>query len=102
LAAHWYQWDGEDLTLAVYVQPRASRDSIEGTHGERLKIRLMAPPVEGRANEHLLRFLASVFGVPRRQVTLLAGTNGRNKRIRIERPSRLPDGLLVAPPAAGH
>ncbi len=97
MSAPWYQWDGEDLLLAVHIQPGASRDRIEGTHGERLKIRITAPPFEGRANEHLLRFLAGQFGVPRRQVVLLAGDTGRAKRIRIERPVRLPAGLAVRP-----
>jgi len=97
LSAHWYQWDGEDLLLAVHVQPKASRDRIDGTHGERLKVRITAPPVDGRANEHLLKFLACEFGVPRRQVVLVSGETGRSKRIRIERPARLPAGLVVAP-----
>jgi uncharacterized protein (TIGR00251 family) len=102
LAAPWYQWDGADLLLSVHIQPKASRDSIGGIYGERLKIRITAPPVEGRANEHLLKYLAGTFGVPRRQVTLLAGEAGRSKRIRIERPTRLPADLAVAPPGSGH
>jgi uncharacterized protein (TIGR00251 family) len=93
LAAPWYQWDGEDLLLAVHVQPRASADSLEGTHGERLKIRLTAPPVDGKANSHLIRFLARHFGVPRRQVQLLSGESSRAKRIRIQRPRQLPAGI---------
>jgi uncharacterized protein (TIGR00251 family) len=97
LSAPWYQWDGEDLLLAVHVQPKASRDRIDGIHGDRLKVRITAPPVDGRANEHLLRFLAGEFGVPRRRVVLLAGDSGRAKRIRIERPARLPDGLTAPP-----
>lgn len=95
MAASWYQWDGEDLLLSVHVQPKASRDRIDGTYGERLKIRITAPPVDGRANEHLLRFLAGEFGVPRRQAVLLTGDTGRAKRIRIERPARLPAGLIA-------
>lgn len=94
MAAPWYQWDGEDLLLAVHVQPRASADSLEGTHGERLKIRLTAPPVDGKANSHLIRFLARQFGVPRRQVQLLSGESSRAKRIRIQRPRQLPAGIL--------
>lgn len=94
MAAPWFQWDGEDLLLAVYIQPRASADSLDGTHGERLKIRLTAPPVDGKANSHLVRFLARHFGVPRRQVQLLSGESSRAKRIRIQRPRQLPAGLL--------
>lgn len=102
MTAPWYRWDGADLLLDVHIQPKASRDSITGGHGDRLKIRITAPPVEGRANEHLLKYLANEFAVPRRQVLLLAGAGGRSKRVRIERPARLPDGLDIAPPGDGH
>jgi uncharacterized protein (TIGR00251 family) len=97
LAASWYQWDGEDLLLALYIQPKSSRDCFDGIHGEHLKVRITAPPVDGRANEHLLKFLAVEFGVPRRQVELVAGDRGRIKRIRIESPTRLPAGLNITP-----
>ena len=60
----WYRWDGEDLLLAVHLQPKASKDEFAGLHGDRLKIRLTAPPVEGKANAHLMAFLAKAFGVP--------------------------------------
>ena len=63
--------------LAVHVQPRAHRDEIVGTHGDRLKIRIAAPPVEGRANQHLIGFLAEVFDVPASNVELLGGSSGR-------------------------
>jgi len=90
LAAPWYQWDGEDLLLAVHIQPGASTDSLDGTHGDRLKIRLTAPPVDGKANSHLIRLLAKHFGVPCRQVQLLAGECSRAKRVRIQRPRQIP------------
>jgi uncharacterized protein (TIGR00251 family) len=93
LAAPWCQWDGEDLLLAVHIQPRASTDSLGGTHGDRLKIRLTAPPVDGKANSHLIRFLAKHFGVPCRQVLLLSGENSRAKRVRIQCPRKLPAGI---------
>jgi hypothetical protein len=91
-----FHWDGEDLVLNVYIQPKASRDSLDGTHGERLKIRLTAPPVEGKANSHLIRFLAKHFGVPCRQVQLLSGERSRAKRVRIQRPRQIPAGIIPA------
>lgn len=93
MSAPWYQWDGEDLLLAIHIQPRASTDSLDGAHGERLKIRLTAPPVDGKANSQLIRFLAGHFGVPRRQVRLLSGESSRAKRVRIQRPRQLPAGI---------
>lgn len=86
----WYSWDGTALILHLRVQPRASRDEFAGVHGQQLKIRLTAPPVDGKANRTLLKFLAKSCGVPTAQVTLLSGESGRNKRVRIENPRILP------------
>jgi uncharacterized protein (TIGR00251 family) len=88
--------DGADLILRVQVQPRASRNEFAGLHGDRLKIRLTAPPVEGAANAALIAFLAEAFGVAKRQVTLLAGDTGRAKTLRIAGPARLPAELPEA------
>jgi uncharacterized protein (TIGR00251 family) len=72
------------LILDLYVQPGAKRSEFAGRHGDRLKVRLAAPPVEGRANEALVAFLAAHFGVPRRCVTIAAGHKSRRKRVNIE------------------
>lgn len=70
-------------TLSVRVVPRSSREGIAGCEGGVVRIRLNAPPVEGRANEALLKFLAGALGVPRTQVSLVTGETGRNKIVRI-------------------
>ncbi|WP_349617266.1 DUF167 family protein [Azotobacter salinestris] len=95
----WYRWDGEDLILACHLQPKASKDEFAGLHGDRLKIRLTAPPVEGKANAHLLAFLAAAFGVPKSQVSLESGELNRQKRVRIRQPRQLPalPGLTPQP-----
>jgi hypothetical protein len=79
------------ITLDLHCQPAAKRTEIVGTHGSALKIRLAAPPVEGRANEALIGFLAASFGVPRRNVTLIRGEAGRAKTVRIVSPTTRPD-----------
>lgn len=71
-------------TLDIHVQPRAKRDEIAGWHGGRLRVRLTAPPVDGAANEALIRFLAKALGVRRSQITLTLGERGRDKTLRIE------------------
>ncbi len=71
--------------LLLYVQPGAKRSGFAGTHGERLKIRLAAPAVEGRANEALVEFLARYYRVSRRNVTIASGMRSRMKRVIIER-----------------
>lgn len=98
----WYQWQGERLLLSVRVQPRASQDEIVGPHGaDSLKVRITAPPVDGKANAHLIKFLAKSFGVPKSQVELISGTTGRDKRLAIDKPKRLPEKARIAPDTAG-
>lgn len=86
----WCRWDGEDLVLALRVQPRAARDELAGPHGDRLRVRITAPPVDGKANAHLLRFLAACFEVAAADVRLERGQAGRDKQVRIRRPGRIP------------
>lgn len=89
----WLRRDGPDLVLQVQIQPRASSDAIAGVLGDRLKIRLTAPPVEGKANEHLIAWLARLFGVPRSQVILERGAGSKHKQVRIRSPRKLPEIL---------
>jgi len=87
----WRREDGGAIVLTLHVQPGAKRTEVAGTHGAALKIRLAAPPVDGKANTELVRFLADAFGVPLRQVTLVRGESSREKVVRIESPTRRPD-----------
>lgn len=70
--------------LSVRVVPRAAKEGVAGYDGGVLRVRLNAPPSEGRANEALARFLAKALGVPRGSVTLVAGEKGRSKIVRVE------------------
>lgn len=81
------------LVLDLRVRPAASRDRVEGSIDGRIHVRLRAPPVEGRANRRLMRFLASEFRVASSQVRLLRGERSRNKRVEIVNPRVLPDWL---------
>jgi uncharacterized protein (TIGR00251 family) len=71
-------------TLAIKAVPNAPRSAVAGWLGEALKVRVKAPPVEGRANEALCEFLADELGLPRRAVTVLRGDTSRLKLVRIE------------------
>ncbi len=86
----WYRWDGDDLLLSLRVQPRSGQDAFVAPHGDHYKVRITAPPVEGKANAHLLRFLARAFGVGRSQVSLVTGESNRSKGVRIRSPKRFP------------
>ena len=87
----WLREAEHTLELTLHVQPGAKRTSVDGVHGEALKIRLAAPPVDGRANDALVRFLADAFAIPTRQVTLLRGETSRRKVVRIDSPRARPD-----------
>lgn len=90
----WYRQSGEVLTLTLHVQPGAKRTEVAGLHGDALKIRLAAPPIEGRANEALLRFIADTFDVPMRQVELKQGGQSRHKVVAITGSKVEPERLL--------
>ena len=77
------QKDGYVLTL--HIQPNAKKSEIIGIHGDALKVRLQAPPVDGKANEALCVFFAEIFAVKRQSVVLLSGESSRQKRILIKK-----------------
>jgi uncharacterized protein (TIGR00251 family) len=94
--AGWYRRNGNTISLALHVQPGAKRSEIAGLYGDALKVRLAAPPVEGRANEALLKYIAGLFAVPLRNTELKQGAQSRHKVVavtgsRIEPESLLPD-----------
>lgn len=90
----WHHREGDTLTLVLHVQPGAKHSEIAGLHGEALKIRLAAPPIDGRANEALLRFIAGRFNVPLRNVELKQGTQSRHKRVEVRGSTVEPGSLL--------
>jgi uncharacterized protein (TIGR00251 family) len=70
--------------LILRIQPRASRNEIAGRHGDAIRIRLTAPPVEGAANDALVRFLSRRLGLPRGALTLTRGHTSRDKTVEVE------------------
>ena len=94
----FYSWQGDDLILDCHLQPGARTIGFAGLHGERLKIRISAPPVDGKANAMLVEFLAREFAVGKRQVSLLSGQQSRQKRLLIKAPQQLPDELGIIRP----
>jgi uncharacterized protein (TIGR00251 family) len=70
-------------TFAVKVHPRARKNAITGATGDALKLAITAPPVEGKANQACIEFLAEFLNVPRASVTIVAGQSSRNKVIRV-------------------
>lgn len=86
--------DGADVVLTVRVQPRASRDEWV-VDGDRLRLRITAPPVDGAANDHLIRFVARSFGVANGRVDIVRGLTGRDKTLRVTAPQVIPHAVLL-------
>jgi uncharacterized protein (TIGR00251 family) len=86
--------DGTFATVSVRVLPRSSKEGVAGFEGGVVRIRLNAPPVEGKANDALVRFLAKAVGVPRDRVTLVTGERGRSKIVRVAGVTR--EALMAA------
>jgi uncharacterized protein (TIGR00251 family) len=95
-AAGCFRRDGEDVILLVKTQPKASQDEFAGTRDDRLRVRITAAPVDGRANAHLVAWLAKQFGVARRDVVIEQGMANRHKRIRIKSPGMIPEPVRCA------
>ncbi|KAF0163740.1 MAG: hypothetical protein FD157_2703 [Rhodocyclaceae bacterium] len=93
----WLVADGKGVTLRLHIQPGAKKTEVVGLHGEALKIRLAAPPVDGKANAGLLAFLADRLGVAKAAVSLVSGDTSRAKRVRIDGvgPSVVRERLLA-------
>ncbi|EOC1767335.1 DUF167 family protein YggU [Vibrio fluvialis] len=88
MKAAWFE--GDDLLLRLYIQPKASRDSIVGLHGDELKVAITAPPVDGKANAHLSKYLAKQCKVAKGLIDIEKGELGRHKQIRIHTPAQIP------------
>jgi len=74
---------GEGIVFQVRVVPRSSRSEVAGIQGDTLKVRLKAPPVEGRANEECIRFLAGLLGVKKDRVRIVSGLKSKTKTIAV-------------------
>lgn len=90
----WFSQSGERITLRLHVQPGAKKTEVAGLYGDCLKVRLAAPPVDGKANDCLLRALSGWFAVPLRQVSLKSGETSRRKVVEIDGSAKNPQELL--------
>ncbi|MBU9808908.1 YggU family protein [Rahnella sp. C60] len=88
-------WQSDALVLRLVIQPKASRDSLVGLHGDELKVAITAPPVDGQANTHLVKFLSKQFKVAKSQISIEKGELGRHKQVRITNPQNIPTEVAV-------
>ncbi len=89
------EFQNQRVVLNCHLQPKARADEVVGLHGDALKIRITAPPVDGKANQHLIRFLAKLFQVRQQDVELLSGETSRSKRLAIHNVTELPETLKI-------
>jgi uncharacterized protein (TIGR00251 family) len=101
MTALHYRWQGLDLVLSCHIQANAQSTRFCGRYGERIKVRIAAPAVAGRANQALVRFVADSFAVAPSQITLLRGHSGRQKQLLIQRPQHLPAACEIIPAQPG-
>lgn len=80
----------DGIRLRIFLQPKASKDYIAGIHDDELKITITAPPVDGQANAHLLKFLSKSFKVPKSSIILEKGELSRHKQVWILEPKLIP------------
>jgi len=94
--APYYRWQQHTLLLFCHLQPNASSDAFVGAHGDRLKIRISATPVDGRANSQLIRFIAEHFAVAKSAVSIRSGAQSRQKTVQVQRPLKIPAQLEIS------
>lgn len=95
---NWYQIGRDGVSLQIQAQPGAKRTEVVGLHGDCIKVRLASPPVDGKANECLVRFLAERLGVRRNQVTITRGLSSRRKTVFVQAGDVQPTTLLNPQP----
>lgn len=89
----FYKWQEQDLILYVQIQPKSSKDEVVGVLGDNLKIKITAPPVDGKANAYLCHFISKIFDVPKSQVSILKGKTNKIKTLLIKQPQQLPNWI---------
>ena len=90
----WFRRTDQGWLISVHAQPGAKKGAVAGLHGEALKIRVAAPPVEGKANEALTAFVAKALGVSRRAVSIVKGESSREKLLLVADVAADPARLL--------
>jgi len=93
----WLRADAVGATLTLHIQPGAKKTEVVGVHGEALKIRLAAPPVDGKANTCLIAFLADRLGIAKSAIRLVSGDTSRAKRVHVSgiEPASVKDVFLI-------
>jgi uncharacterized protein (TIGR00251 family) len=88
----WIRPHAKGSILSLYIQPGASKSMVDKVHGDRLKIKIKAPPVDGEANKCLIEFLAEILKMSKSGIHLMSGESSRQKQVLVELP---PEKLIT-------
>lgn len=91
----FFAWEDNVLVVNILGKPSASKDAIGKPKGTQLKISVTAAPINGKATDHMVRFLAPLFGVPLSRIEVVFGQENVNKQLRITAPTKLPEVFLA-------
>ena len=91
---NWYQTGARGVTIHIHAQPGAKRTEVAGLYGDCLKLRLSSPPVDGKANDCLIDFLARSLGVKKTQLSIIRGLSSRRKSVLVAVPGLRVETLL--------
>lgn len=86
---NYYSWKGNDLYLNIYLRPSAKKNTFAGLFDNKLKIFLTSPPTKGKANKHLIEFIAENFNLPKKYITIIKGEVSPEKILKIEKPNQI-------------
>ncbi|MDR1057190.1 MAG: DUF167 family protein [Coxiellaceae bacterium] len=84
---NYYSWNGNSLSLELHIQTKARKNAIIGVHNKRLKIAITAAPSAGKANNYLIKFLATYFNVTQNRIKIIKGLTNKYKTVLISNPT---------------
>jgi hypothetical protein len=93
--ATFYRWQGTALLLQCQIQANSSQTAFAGTIDKRLKIRLQAPAIDGKANKALLAFLAKSFSCPKSSISIIKGESSKQKTVLLTKPNNIPTDVAI-------
>ena len=97
-----FKWSKDTLTISVYIQPKATSSEFIEMFNDHFKIRVNAPPVDGKANKALIDFIAMSFSVSKSMVSITQGEASRYKKVQIVKPGRIPDWANCVASSSKH
>ncbi len=94
LANHFYEWQDNNLLLKIHVQDNGKTNEFIGIHNQSLKVKIKSPPIDGKANKTIIKFLAAKFNLSKSSISIISGELNRDKRILIKEVNKLPEWFI--------